>query len=264
MLRRRTKSQTVKQTSKYSIFSMADRNRTVCLDSTKRRRLVESMQQYGFIPAYPIYVYRRDGRMEVQDGQHRLAAARQLGLPVYYIEVSHGIDIPRIQNTQAPWTIRDYAESYANTGNPHYRHLLDFAEIHDIPLSTARAILSNRVGGRAGDMSSKFQRGEWKITSQENADRVVYLLSAVTSVAPQCRSRFLIAALFAYSLIEGVDDRQLTVNLHRKPELARQYGSRDGYLDMLEQIYNFGSRQAVPIRICAENMLKNRNRRKAG
>ena len=261
MPRTKAKNQTVKQTSDYSIFSMADRNRTVCLDSAKRRRLVQSMQQYGFIPAYPIYVYRTDGRMEVQDGQHRLAAARQLGLPVYYIEVSHGIDIPRIQNTQAPWTIRDYAESYANAGNPHYKQLLDFAEIHDIPLSTARAILSNRVGSQTGDMCAKFQRGEWKITSRENAERVVHLLSAITAVAPQCRSRFLIAALFAYSLLDGADDRQLTVNLHRKPELARQYGSRDGYLDMLEQIYNFRSRQAVPIRVYAENMLKKRSRR---
>jgi len=261
MSRTRAKNQTVKQTSDYSIFSMADRNRTVCLDSAKRRRLVQSMQQYGFIPAYPIYVYRTDGRMEVQDGQHRLAAARQLGLPVYYIEVSHGIDIPRIQNTQAPWTIRDYAESYAKAGNPHYKDLLDFAEMHEVPIGTARDILGNCAGGRSGHVNAKFKSGDWKVTSRENADRVVRLLSAITSVAPQCRSRFLIAALFAYTLIEGADDRQLTVNLHRKPELARQYGSRDGYLDMLEQVYNFRARQATPIRVYAENMLKSRRRR---
>jgi len=251
----------VKKTKDYASFSMTARNRTVRLDNTKRRRLIQSMEQHGFIPAYPIYVWRADGRLEIQDGQHRLAAAKMLGLPVYYVEVSHPIDIPRIQNTQAPWSIRDYAESYANAGNPHYQELLEFAEVHEIPIGTARNILGNRVNGRGADVAAKFKRGDWKVTSRENADRVVHLLSAITAVAPQCRSRFLIAALFAYTLIEGLDDRQLTVNLRRKPELARQYGSRDGYLDMLEQIYNFRARQATPIRVYAENMLKSRSRR---
>lgn len=210
---------------------------------------------------YPIYVWRVDGRLEIQDGQHRLAVAKMLRLPVYYIEVPHPIDIPRIQNTQAPWSIRDYAESYANAGNRHYQELLDFADIHEIPIGTARDILGNRVGGRNGEDSAKFRRGDWQVTSRENAERVVHLLSSITAVAPQCRSRFLIAALFAYTLIQGTDDRQLTVNLHRKPEMARQHGSRDGYLDMLERIYNFRARQATPIRVCAENMLKSRRRR---
>jgi len=251
----------VKKTKDYSIFSMTARNRAVRLDNAKRRRLTQSMQQHGFIPAYPIYVWRVDGRLEIQDGQHRLAAAKMLGLPVYYMEVPHPIDIPRIQNTQAPWSIRDYGESYANAGSPHYQELLEFADIHEIPIGTARDILGNRVGGRSGQVTAKFKRGDWQVTSRENAERVVHLLSAITAVAPQCRSRFLIAALFAYSLIEGTDDRQLTANLHRKPELARQYGSRDGYLDMLEQIYNLRARQAVPIRVYAENMLKLRRRR---
>jgi len=257
----KTRNATVKWTLDYSIFSMININRAVCLDSAKRRRLVQSMQQYGFIPAYPINVYRVGDRLEVQDGQHRLVTARLLGLPVYYVEIRHQIDIPRIQNTQAPWTIRDYAEAYAKAGNPHYRELLDFAEMYEVPIGTARDILGNCAGGRSGHINTKFRSGVWKVTSRKNAERVVHLLSAIASVAPQCRSRFLIAALFAYSLIEGVDDRQLTANLHRKPEMARQYGSRDGYLDMLEQIYNFRSRQATPIRVYAENMLKTRRGR---
>ena len=50
-------------------------------------------------------------KMEVIDGQHRLEACRQAGLPVYYIVIEDSlntIEIQRLNTTHKNWTVGDY------------------------------------------------------------------------------------------------------------------------------------------------------------
>ena len=73
-------------TTDYGKFKILITNRIV-IDKVVKK-LVKSMLESGWIGA-PIVV---NERMEVIDGQHRIAAAERIGIPVHYI-VMEGLTI---------------------------------------------------------------------------------------------------------------------------------------------------------------------------
>jgi hypothetical protein len=69
----------VYQTSDYTLFHLLSENRPVDLNHV--RKLVAMITQSNLLHIKPLDVMAHLG---VIDRQHRLAAARELGLPVYY------------------------------------------------------------------------------------------------------------------------------------------------------------------------------------
>jgi hypothetical protein len=69
----------VYQTSDYALFHLLPENRAVYVNHV--RKLVAVITQSNLLHIKPLDVMADLG---VIDGQHRLAAARELGLPVYY------------------------------------------------------------------------------------------------------------------------------------------------------------------------------------
>jgi hypothetical protein len=243
-------------TRKYDLFSFVGENRPV--DLSKRRSLRESMGKYGFIPAYPLHCKMDDAkRLTIRDGQHRLAVAQELGLPVWYVVCVDDASIPLINSTQKRWSVADYAGSYAKQGNKHYQELLDFHRQHGIALSMAAAILADT--GSAGNTQAAFRDGLFVVKSRELADRIARLFVAITATEPACKTYLLVQTLYAICRVEGMDDDRLISNVRRCPELLRKYGSREGYLDMLERVYNYGRHTRYALKIEAENAMRARN-----
>jgi len=112
-------------TKNYRMFGRSADNREV--DLKKHRRLYESMRRYGFLPCYPIICPRDANKhLYVKEGQHRLAIAEELGLPVYWVETDVDFDVAVVNCTQKVWTPIDYAKKHA-ADNPDYREGLDFS-----------------------------------------------------------------------------------------------------------------------------------------
>jgi ParB-like chromosome segregation protein Spo0J len=73
-------------TRNYRLFER-DSGENRPLDIKKHKKLMESMKKYGFLEVFPVVVTRNGGdKLIVKDGQHRIAIAEALGLPVYYVE----------------------------------------------------------------------------------------------------------------------------------------------------------------------------------
>ena len=105
------------ETRDYSQFRKMLGNR----DAKSENKIVESIKAVGLIPN-PIIV---NEKMEVIDGQNRLAALQQLEMPVYYLVVK-GLDIEacrRLNIGQTNWGLDDYIASYANQGVADYQRL---------------------------------------------------------------------------------------------------------------------------------------------
>ena len=106
-------------TDNYSDFKCIDGNRSVRDDRVNK--IVESINKVGYVLS-PILV---NEKMEVIDGQGRLAALERLKLPVHYM-VQDGIGIKECQQMnihQSNWTTYDFIQSYAMTGNDNYKRL---------------------------------------------------------------------------------------------------------------------------------------------
>lgn len=241
-------------TKNYDLFTHSNDNRPVNLAT--RSDLVASMQEYGFIPAYPIHCIRHKSKLLVRDGQHRLAVAQKLGLAVPYVVCDDDAPISRINNTQKKWTPRNYAESFAQQGKTEYQELLRFVDAHGIPVFLAVDILADNTGSQN---RIRFQSGEFKIKSFEKASRIARLFARIGCLSPRIKTSYFADALSAICNLPDLDDNRLVAGAERRPEVLIRYGSRDGYLTMLEDIYNFGRQNRVALKIPAENIMRSRN-----
>lgn len=138
----------IKCTTDYDKFVILDGNRSV--KDGRKEKIKASIEQIGYIPS-PIIV---NENFEVIDGQGRLAALKELNLPVCYIVVP-GLTIKHciaMNVNQTNWNMMDYIESYASQGNENYVRLVDLMKEYKV---LGYGVLSMIASGRAGKVEDK-------------------------------------------------------------------------------------------------------------
>lgn len=90
-------------------------------DVNNIRRIKRSIEKVGQVLA-PILV---NEKMQIVDGQHRLEAFKEMGLPVpYIIQKGAGIDECRAMNVaMTNWTTKNFIQSYSDEGILSYQYL---------------------------------------------------------------------------------------------------------------------------------------------
>lgn len=163
-------------TKDYDIFKKMLGNR----DSKTESKIISSIKEVGQI-YNPIIV---NEKMEIIDGQNRLAALRQLELPVYYI-IQEGLDIEacrRLNIGQTNWGVEDYVCSYAAQGNVNYKRLIslmnEFQKQFGIfgIVSMANPYLLTDGGASHND---RIKKGTYTLTREEYEMAITRLTSAV-------------------------------------------------------------------------------------
>lgn len=250
-------SRKVNVTKDYRMFSRSAENRV--LTPKKHKKLERSMKQYGYLPCYPIICHRNPvtKKLEVKDGQHRLALAETLGLPVYWIEETIDFDVAVVNSTAKVWAIRDYAEKYAANGVRAYIDGLEFTERHGIPIGVAFAILAGNT--TFNNIESDFQNGSFKIKDRPWAESVVGVYGPLVEMAPASKNANLLAACMAICRVPNFDAKRLLQNAGRCREKLVSYSTREAYLDMLEHVYNFGRAKLIGLKAEATMAMRDRN-----
>lgn len=134
----------IKKTNDYSIFKKYPGNTPI--DSLNLKKIINSLKINNMLEFRPILVTQD---MEVIDGQHRLEAAKALGLEVYYTikEHSRPIDMLLLNNAQRSWKLSDYVNFYASQGIQCYKDILRLSEKFSLsPVEVLR--YAGLVGGR--------------------------------------------------------------------------------------------------------------------
>lgn len=158
----------IKSTFDYAKFIILDANR----DTAHKHKIIKSIQKIGLVPA-PIVC---NENMQVIDGQGRLSACEELGLPVYYIIVP-GLGIEHCVSmniSQTNWSIMDYVKSYAAQGNQNYCRLLRLMERH--PALSYKIIVSSATNSIQGPDNDTMKGGNLRIDPSmvQNADKLCY------------------------------------------------------------------------------------------
>ena len=164
----------VHSTTDYDQFGFHRLNRQ--LDQSHVQQLVESFEEYGFLPQNHLIV---DENMTVIDGQHRLAAAREAGVEVYYTvyEGEYTIDlIQQLNNTDKNWSLEDHVWHWAQQGKDDYLRVLDVVEENeDLPISA--------VAYACGSSVAEMRSGDFEWGDDDFVEGVMAVLSAVRSEA---------------------------------------------------------------------------------
>lgn len=246
----------VNVTRDYRLFSRSMDNRIVKLK--KHKALERSMKRYGFLSCYPVICYRDENKkLIVKDGQHRLAFAESLGLPVYWIEQDIDFDVAVVNSTPKVWAVRDFAEKHAANGLSDYQEALEFADSHKLSVGNAFALLSGTTNYT--NIEEPFKAGLFKIKDREWASSVASIYAPISNMSGDCRNSRFLEACMAVCRVAEFDAERLLHNCARCRDKLVSYSTRDAYLDMLEEVYNFGRKQLVGLRAAATMAMRDRS-----
>lgn len=248
----------IQMTKNYRLFtSNVGENRP--LDMKKHKKLFASMELYGFLPSYPIIVFRdKRGDMIVKDGQHRLAVAESLGLTVHYVEEVIDYDVAIVNDAQKSWQTKDYALKWSANGFKDYQEGIEFAETHNLPIGTAFALLAGTTN--FSNIDSDYKSGWFKVKDRKWAQSVAAIYAPMVALSSNLKHIAFIEACMAICRVPEFDPNRMLHNAeHRCRELLLKFGNREANLDMLEKVYNFGRVKLVGLKAAATMAMRERS-----
>ena len=234
-------------TKNYDLFKLSKFNR----DIKKISRLITSMRKHGFIPVYALHVVRgADDKLEVKAGHHRLTAARELGIAVWYVICDDDATIHELEGCTRPWSMRDYLESYIRLGDKHseqYRIVGDYVNTTGVTPSCAVTILTGR-----SDMY-EFKSGNLTVTRLKYGQTVAEIINRCKEEGFSHASNTLYVTAICMALaIDGFDSKQFLQRFTVNQAMRDLKTNVDGFLDMIEGIYNKKSAQKFPVKFQAK------------
>lgn len=231
----------VHQTKDYALFKNVDGNRQI--NDLHKKRLKKSMEEKYLIN--PIIVNEKH---EIIDGQHRFQSAKELGYPIYYLQIegySLG-DVQRMNQNAKNWTSLDFLDAYCDLGYDSYLRFRDFLEQYDFPFSVS---LSIAIGtGYSRDHTNDFMDGKWEFTDQFYAEDRATKITALKAYTPLYNQRFFVYALLTLFKKQEFEYSQFMQKLSYQQAVLVKCSTVTQYITLIEEIYNFKSRNKVNLR----------------
>lgn len=157
-------SNTIQCTTNYSIFQELPSNRGGSgLHQVHLAHLEKSIQERNLLHLRPIIVNKD---MVIIDGHHRLAIAKKLNLPIYYMidEEANYKEAVKLTAATAPWSVLQYIKCFAMEGKEEYQRLLAFLTKYKLDPKLLNRILGGHQRSHAG--STLLRSGEFKFTDK--------------------------------------------------------------------------------------------------
>lgn len=240
----------IETTFDYSRFKRLEGNRPV---SPKRvKKIIDSINNVGYI-ANPIIV---NDSFEVIDGQGRLEALKQLGLPVQYIiSPDASIEECRSMNiNQTNWSDRDYIRSFAESGNIRYKqleHLLgEFKTDVSITLCALLDTLVFTGGGttravRSGELNftdDDYKRAKFELGYLKNLHNVITTIGGRKEYPQR-------ALLYAYRNLTVLQRQELEKILQKNAYMLPAFTKIGDWLKCFDNYYNKGKQKKSRINL---------------
>jgi hypothetical protein len=249
-------SSVLRRTSNYSKFVPYLQNRVVKLNRETVKWLIESMKKYGFMPAFPLLVvHNGQSGLLIKAGHHRFEAAKQLGIPVWYVICDNDITIAEIERSTTPWTPGSFIESYVRANKKEYVELASFSDRTGITPNMSAILLSGENHRGTGRFTKDLKEGNFQIKDTRYADVVsdmaVYIKSQGVKFST---STTFISALAKAAKVTGFDPKVFKQKVKSHTSLMKKQASKDDYLALIQKVYNRNSSSILPIIIEVEKM----------
>lgn len=233
-------------TDDYDRFKMLTDNRD--LNEAHVHRLADSFRTNHLV--CPIIV---NDSYQVIDGQHRLAASKKTGKPVYYMVIpNYGIEQVRILNTnQKNWTKLDYLEMYAAQGVPAYVELKRF--MNDFPefgiksserIVSLRSSASNSDRGAKNITMKKFELGKLQIPNITKSYIYARKLMEFKPFYTHFYNGTFVSAMIPLFSNKLYDHKEMIHKLGTCPIKLTDCINIEAYRMLIEDIYNYRRREA--------------------
>ena len=237
-------------TRDYEIFKIHECNREVKESSVKR--LIQSIKEKNLLDSCPILV---NGEMYVIDGQHRLKAAEELGIPIYYrvqsdIEIR---DMVKFNSNNVNWSLDDYFNFYSRHGFESCIRAKETCKKYGLTFGNMIRLRGIRS---VKNPSGLVKNGKWdmyneKIQRQihENLDKVqiikdIIVKESLDPVAFGEYSKF-VNSLFEFISKEYIDFDLFLEKVKLRVNHIRNWVTAEEYCKMWKNIYNYRNQNPI-------------------
>jgi hypothetical protein len=198
-------------------------------------------------------------KWQIIDGQHRFLAAKELGLPIYYIIVpGYGLNEVQILNTNSSnWKKEDYLKAYCDLGVENYLKMNQFMQDYpEFGISVSEQLITNTVNGvnnRGNVFKGKgrvknFEEGRLTIydlkISYDNAEKILMFKPYYDGFN---RSIF-VSALIHIFQNKNYNHAEMIGKLSHQPSSLQHCTNSTQYKLLIEEIYNYRRREKVSLR----------------
>jgi hypothetical protein len=243
----------VYKTNDLSIFKQIGGNRVP--NPKHIKRLKESILQNGML-CNPILV---NESMEVIDGQHRLIASKQAESFIYYIILKDYSlsEVHTLNLNQKNWNKKDFMDGYADMGIESYIKFKEFLnKNYDFSFNDCFALCSNLSSAQAQTNAHTshhktkeiFENGTWKgkdfELAQEWADKIRLIKPYYNGYN---RSSF-VGVMVILLQNKIFDFNEFMHKIRLQPTALVNCADRHQYRTLIEDIYNYRSRQKVNLK----------------
>lgn len=235
-----------KMTTNYAQFSFRDDNREA-INQSHVKRLAQSIKGRNLLELRPISV---NEKMEVIDGQHRLLAAKLLGVPIYYIKniELNATDII-IMNVSQPWGQMDYLNYYSKNGYAEYIKLQTFMKKHGISIKIALGVTM----GHKKESHLNFKQGLYKFNEEDFSSHIdicwetIGYIKKINGYSSYTHSSRFWSALLILIRHTNFDANKWKENLKKMVERFTAKARQDDYLRMLMDVHNWRNNSKVEL-----------------
>jgi len=249
----------VNQTYDYSIFKTLDGNRRV--NKLHVKRLEESFHKHYLL--CPIIV---NDKYQIIDGQHRFEAAKKNGLPInFFIAPNYGLnEVQTLNQNMKNWKKEDYLSAYCDLGYPQYLKFKEFMNLYpDFGIAACETILTNKSQNNFKKYSKElmsesnntgcymlkyFQEGELYIPNYDLSLEIAEKIMMVKPYYDGYNRNTFVKAMIAIFKVEYYNHAKFLNRLKSNPSSMEHCSNVTQYKLLIEDIYNFRSREKVSLR----------------
>lgn len=223
-------------------------------------RKINESRVKGFVAAFNkvqlLWIAIVNEKMEIIDAQHKIEASRRLGLPVtYIIKKGYGLKEAQEYNRNGGiWLKGDHIASLSTLGVQSYTRLDEFCATYpEFSKGVAESIVANDFGGplapkysdEDGNKITKsvaFRNGLYQMADINLVyDNVCKIMEYKPFLSVYQSGMFVKTLLFLFSKTKFSHDRMIR-KLRLQPTKLKQCATRDAYLNILEEIYNYAAK----------------------
>ena len=230
----------VQKTNDYTIFTELDGNRVI--NPLHVKRLVNSMSERLLFTA--IYV---NEKMQVIDGQHRLAALKELKKPINYIVIKgYGLQEVQILNANSKnWNLDDYLNGYCDLGLEDYKIYKMYKDRYRFGHKEVRLLLTGTRtddSAKYGGPNEDFKRGTLKVTEYKNAVIIGDRLEMLGEFYEGYKRACFVRAIISLTKNENFIFTEFLQKLKLQPTALQDCTNISTYIALIEEIYNYKRR----------------------
>jgi hypothetical protein len=228
----------MKKTNDYDIFKFREDNREK-ISQPHVEKLVRSISSKNLLDLKPILV---NEKMEILDGQHRVLAAKKLGVDVYY-DIKKEIDSYDIilLNTSKEWRLEDYLNYYCKNGYKEYQIFNEFIKANKVSIKIGLAIACCK----SREKIELFRAGKFVFIGGELSVRIdlcwstIKYIKEMNGFSPYTGSTRFWSALIKMFNHPDFNFKAWTKNLEKMVNRVSNKISEKDYLSLFQDIYNW-------------------------